>query len=91
MRAVIAYDIPHTRRRGRLAKILEDYAQRIQYSVFEFHGSRATFQKLLHRLRRTGFCDGEDHLVIYPLCEDCHKKAQRYGIGELLDKPTIVI
>lgn len=33
-RALIAYDIPQDARRTRLAKLLESYGDRVQYSVF---------------------------------------------------------
>lgn len=32
---LVSYDIPETRRRTKLAKILEDFGDRVQYSVFE--------------------------------------------------------
>mgnify|MGYP002748130839 FL=1 len=33
-RTLIAYDIPDDKRRGRIAKLLLTYGDRIQYSVF---------------------------------------------------------
>ena len=33
-RTLIAYDVPNDRRRGKIAKLLETYGDRIQYSVF---------------------------------------------------------
>ncbi|MEX3504816.1 CRISPR-associated endonuclease Cas2 [Corynebacterium sp. LK2510] len=33
-RHIIAYDIPHDRRRSRVAKALETYGDRVQFSVF---------------------------------------------------------
>ena len=32
---VVAYDSPNTRRRRKLAKLLEGYGERLQWSVFE--------------------------------------------------------
>ena len=32
---VISYDIPADKRRTKLAQLLENYGQRVQYSVFE--------------------------------------------------------
>ena len=37
MFVVVAYDIPDDRRRTRVAKVLEDYGDRVQYSVFEMN------------------------------------------------------
>ena len=32
---LVSYDIPDTKRRTKLAKTLEDFGDRVQYSVFE--------------------------------------------------------
>jgi CRISPR-associated endonuclease Cas2 len=32
---VVAYDVTHDRRRTRVVKILKNYGERVQYSVFE--------------------------------------------------------
>lgn len=46
MFCVIAYDTPSDKRRARFVKILEDYGDRVQYSVFE----AVLDQKLLDRM-----------------------------------------
>ena len=35
MLIVVSYDVPDDRRRTRLAHILKDFGERVQYSVFE--------------------------------------------------------
>ena len=37
MRFIICYDITDDSLRAKIVKILEDYGERIQYSVFEFN------------------------------------------------------
>ena len=46
MRYVISYDIESDRTRRKLAKLLEGYGVRIQYSVFECNLTDKRFQKL---------------------------------------------
>lgn len=45
-RYLIAYDIPDDKRRTRLAKLLERYGDRVQYSVFVVESSPARFLRL---------------------------------------------
>lgn len=45
-RHIIAYDIPHDRRRSRVAKVLETYGDRVQYSVFVVDCSPAALLRL---------------------------------------------
>ena len=74
----IAYDIPDDKRRRKLAKILESYGQRVQYSVFEMELPPALIQKL--RQEMTPFClPDTDQLRIYTLCKQCLKKTEVIG------------
>lgn len=45
-RNIIAYDIPNDRRRSRVAKVLETYGDRVQYSVFVVDCSPAALLRL---------------------------------------------
>lgn len=45
-RNIIAYDIPNDRRRNKVAKILETYGDRVQYSVFVVDCSPAALLRL---------------------------------------------
>lgn len=45
-RNIVAYDIPHDRRRSRVAKVLETYGDRVQYSVFVVDCSPAALLRL---------------------------------------------
>jgi CRISPR-associated protein Cas2 len=46
MLVVVSYDIVDDRRRQRLAKVLENYGQRVQKSVFECRLDEGRFLKL---------------------------------------------
>lgn len=50
-RTLICYDVPHDRRRTRLAKILEKYGDRVQYSVFVVDISPARLLRLKEETR----------------------------------------
>lgn len=50
-RYLIAYDIPDDRRRSSIAKILESFGDRIQYSVFVVDATPVNLEKLKGRLR----------------------------------------
>jgi CRISPR-associated protein Cas2 len=51
MRAVISYDISDTKRRNKIAKALEGYGYRGQYSVFECEVDARQLLKLQRALR----------------------------------------
>jgi CRISPR-associated protein Cas2 len=70
---VVAYDIPDDARRTRLAKELENWGQRAQYSVFECDLDQARADVMIDRLRElTG---PEDQLRVYRLCEACVRES----------------
>src|SRR6266511_1773180 len=49
---VISYDISVDRRRARVAKLLEGFGQRVQYSVFECDLTESQYAVLQRNLRR---------------------------------------
>ncbi len=49
---VVAYDIEDDRRRTRVARILEGYGERVQYSVFECEIEERHLQRLVRSLER---------------------------------------
>lgn len=69
-RWLVVYDTPDDRRRRRMAKVLDAYGERVQYSVFEVLAEGAHLERMLARLART-LDEGEDRLRLYPLCERC--------------------
>jgi len=75
-RWLVVYDTPDDRRRYRLARILEDYGDRVQYSVFEIWVSPQTWEGLLARLRKVVDAE-EDSLRLYAVCEGCARKVLR--------------
>jgi CRISPR-associated protein Cas2 len=51
---VIAYDSPSNKRRRKLAKLLEGYGERLQWSVFECRLRPHQLQRLRYGLERIG-------------------------------------
>jgi CRISPR-associated protein Cas2 len=91
MRFLICYDVIDDKLRNSLVRILEVYGERIQYSVFEFNLNPAKFSEMKHKLRKSKIFDRNKlSLSIYPICESCYRKAERYGINKLLNEKNIV-
>lgn len=68
---VISYDISVDKRRTKVAKILEGFGQRVQYSVFECDLSESQYRQLQRRLERIIRPDEGDSVRTYRLCANC--------------------
>lgn len=75
---LVAYDTPDDHRRLRIAAILDDYGDRVQFSVFEVIADDAALPRLLARLERV-VEPSEDSVRIYPVCNACAQKVIRLG------------
>jgi CRISPR-associated protein Cas2 len=78
---LISYDIPDNKRRTKIAKILEDYGDRVQYSVFECEISARHLKQLLKELG-AGLNEAEDSLRVYRLCQNCVATIEVHGQGK---------
>ena len=73
---LICYDITDDRDRNRVARILERYGDRVQYSVFEVHLGRPEQLSCIERELREilaeseGDADGESDVRFYRLTAD---------------------
>lgn len=95
-RYVVSYDIVSDRLRNRIAKELENFGKRIQYSVFECELTDKQFRKLYGRLAAFMLeVEGEEGSIrIYPLCENCCKKIQTIGTepdGMSVNKESVIV
>ncbi len=72
---IVSYDIPNDRRRAKIAKILEDFGERVQYSVFECWLRLPEYQRLQQRLKRV-YVAAEDDIRFFNLCAACQPRAQ---------------
>ena len=87
---VIAYDIPNDRRRTKVASALEDYASRVQYSVFEANLTGAQYRQLRTKLKQLINAE-EDSVRYYRLCEKCLGGVKVVGRGQLTTDPDLYI
>ena len=76
MRYIICYDIPDDKTRTNIVNYLEQFAWRVQYSVFSCRldnaGAASVWKDLLAIADET---QGNSVLMI-PLCKSCEKKLQ---------------
>ena len=90
MHYVISYDMPNDRRRVKMAKILLDFGNRVQYSVFEASLDKKLFDKLLKRVNSV-VDEQEDNVRIYPLCAICENGIINIGKGDVLEDKDVYI
>ena len=74
---VVCYDIREDKRRNKVAKILEDYGVRVQYSVFECILKGEMVDNLKMRIEQ--ILTEEDKIYYYYLCSSCVGKIEVYG------------
>jgi CRISPR-associated protein Cas2 len=81
MLTVIAFDVSCNRLRYRLVKVLKEYGQRVQKSVFEGPElNQSAYLRMRSRCERT--IDPEtDRLRYYRLCAACAARIEHYGVG----------
>ena len=85
---IISYDITSDKRRRKIAKELENYGVRVQYSVFECDLTMSRYKELYTKLIH--LMDGceEGSIRIYELCERCQKKTRVIGVEKNDEKYT---
>ena len=87
---VIAYDVVNDRRRLKIARLLERYGERVQYSVFEMYLSDQEWQQVQKNLQRL-LNTQEDSVRVYRLCAVCRTRIVHLGVGETLPPPGPVV
>lgn len=79
MRYVVAYDIEPDRIRTRIAKLLEGYGDRVQYSVFECLLEPQDVTELSSRLIHELEDENAGTIRIYRICADCSTASSVIG------------
>ena len=87
---VVSYDVESDKRRTKIAKALEDFGQRVQFSVFECRLNPKDMVRMQARVedlinRKT------DSLIIYRLCESCTQEIYRVGAKKVLDREDYIV
>ncbi len=86
----ICYDIKDDRRRLHVAKVLKDYGERVQLSVFEANLDPKQLKRLKERVSDILDVE-EDSLRLYPLCAACMPGIEIIGQGSVTQDPEIII
>ena len=66
---LVTYDIEDDRKRNKISKILEDYGNRIQYSVFQLVVERKVLFQVLERVAAV-IDNAKDSIIFVPFYED---------------------
>ena len=83
---VVCYDISDDRRRTQLAKCLESFGSRVQWSVFEAFLTRPLVDNLLTRIGEI-INSATDSVSLYPLCALCAQKSVFLGTANREERP----
>lgn len=77
---LISYDVRDPKRLRKVAKLLESYGTRVQYSVFRCRLDAVTLEKLHWELNQV--MEDEDDLLVIPLCRQCACKVPSHSTGD---------
>ena len=86
----VSYDISDDRRRLRIAKVLKDYGERVQLSVFELRLTNDQLERLKKRVTEVLDIE-EDGFRIYPMCASCAERVEILGQGNVSQDPDIIV
>lgn len=88
---VVSYDVSDNKRRNKVAKLLDDYGDRVQYSVFEVPINKPEqVEELLARL--TKVLDlAKDSVYLHPVCARCREDTVVVGQGTAFDEDYVWI
>lgn len=70
---VVAYDVEDNRCRNQIAKLLEKYGVRINYSVFECMFTATQYEQIREQINRK-IKKQRATVVFYPICVNCFTK-----------------
>ncbi len=86
---IISYDVTNNRDRSKLAAHLEEYAIRVQGSVFELRSSKALADKIF--LNACSMISPNENLRMYrvppPMLKDC----RNYGLGMEIEEESFIL
>jgi CRISPR-associated protein Cas2 len=90
MLIVVSYDVSSDRRRTRLAHVLKDFGERVQYSVFECRLDAEALDKLRRKVEKL-IDPLEDSVRIYRLCLECDRQVEIQGMGKITEDPDVYV
>lgn len=77
---LISYDIEADRLRNKIAKTLEGYGRRVQYSVFECDLTDKRYRELYQKLSAITKDLKDGDICFYYICKNCQAKKQVMGV-----------
>jgi len=80
---LVIYDIREAKRLSKVAKIMEQYALRVQQSVFEIDAEEKIIQEMRERVKSV--MEDDDFVVYFRICESDWQKRMKFGVGARLD------
>ena len=80
---MVCYDVSDPKRLRKTAKVLENYGLRVQKSFFQCEMEAERMRAMREQIL-TVVDTEKDYFFIYPLCEDCSRRARTDGQGELI-------
>lgn len=83
---ILCYDISSAKRRRKIARILEDRASRVQFSVFETRLSDAALKRLVNSLEP--YLEGPDSLRVYTIGQTGERQCEVHGAGIPVETET---
>lgn len=84
MNMIVAYDIADPKRLAKIAKIMKDYGDRVQKSIFEVTARGGVFNQLRRRVEAI-IVPEEDGVKYFPVCEKCSGTVEIIGQGVFID------
>lgn len=76
---IVSYDISSDRIRNKVAKEMQNFGQRVQYSVFECQLTDTQLQKMYGRLATLMQSETDGNIRIYKLCGKCEQDIMTIG------------
>lgn len=82
---LVSYDIESDRIRNKIAKTLEGYGRRVQYSVFECDLTHKRYQELYRELSAITKEMKDGDICFYYICKNCEAKKTVLGVPKSTD------
>lgn len=90
MYVVVSYDIVSDKARRRVAKMMEGFGSRVQWSVFDCTLDEPALQRMRKRLLRL-INPERDSVRIYRICERCRHNIDILGCGAVREEESLII
>jgi CRISPR-associated protein Cas2 len=88
---LVTYDIRDERRLRQVAKLMEGYGERVQYSIFRCRLTATSLERLRWELAR--ITEPDDSVLFFPLCNRCSGNVrdvyEKQGWDE--DRPSFTV